>query len=209
MAVENKLLVEGPNDLHVVSHLCLRKGVPEFGEIQSFKGGVSELLESFPVQVKGSGLKALGALVDADSDIASRWQSLRDPLVQSGYADVPPEPDVSGTIVEPPSQDLPRVGIWLMPDNSESGILEDFLRLLIPKNRSRLHNHVKNSIAKIPKDIRLFPETRASKAEILTWLAWQEDPGLPMGTAIKASYFDPGVPEAEAFIAWLRRLFEV
>ncbi len=40
-----------------------------------------------------------------------------------------------------------------------------------------------------------------------TWLAWQNKPGRPFGTAITARYLDADVPEATAFVAWLEKLF--
>ena len=45
------------------------------------------------------------------------------------------------------------------------------------------------------------------KAVIHTWLAWQEEPGRPFGTAIKARFLDPSVPEVDVLTAWLKRLF--
>ena len=54
-----------------------------------------------------------------------------------------------------------------------------------------------------------YPNRHRSKALIHTWLAWQQNPGRPMGTAIKAGYLQHDAPIALAFVAWLRRLFEI
>ncbi len=40
-----------------------------------------------------------------------------------------------------------------------------------------------------------------------TWLAWQEEPGKPFGTAITARYLDADAPPAKALVDWMRRLF--
>jgi hypothetical protein len=46
---------------------------------------------------------------------------------------VPDDPAAEGTIIDPPDDKLlPRVGVWIMPDNQMKGILEDFLRFLVP-----------------------------------------------------------------------------
>jgi len=59
----------------------------------------------------------------------------------------------------------------------------------------------------IPATERRFSDLAKPKAVIHTWLAWQEEPGKPLGTAITAKYLDAGVPEVNDFINWLRQLF--
>jgi hypothetical protein len=48
-----------------------------------------------------------------------------------------------------------------------------------------------------------------AKARLHTWLAWQEEPGKPIGQAITKRFLDPEATEAQAFLDWLRRLFEM
>jgi hypothetical protein len=93
-----------------------------------------------------------------------------------------------------------------MPNNQTTGILEDFLRFLVPEG-SLLFKHVTKSVAGIPKSERLFHESAESKAVIHTWLAWQEKPGRPLGTAITARYLDPNVPQVDVLVSWLKKLF--
>lgn len=47
------------------------------------------------------------------------------------------------------------------------------------------------------------------KAEIHTWLAWQEEPGRPMGQAITKRYFDANAPHAQKLIGWVRQFFNL
>ncbi|MFH1466552.1 MAG: DUF3226 domain-containing protein [Pseudomonadota bacterium] len=54
---------------------------------------------------------------------------------------------------------------------------------------------------------RCFRDVHEPKAVLHTWLAWQEEPGTPMGLALTRRYLDPCHPRAVAFAAWLRRLF--
>ena len=206
MAVRKILLVEGADDEHVLKHLCGQRGVQYLDEITQL-GNAERLLESFPVRLKESDVEALGVVIDADTDIASRWQSIRDRLSKAGYQDVPQNPVVTGTILPaPPKTLLPRVGLWIMPDNQTKGILEDFLRFLVPPG-SRLFSHVESSIASIPQEERRFSQLAEPKAVIHTWLAWQEDPGKPFGTAITAKFLDPNVPQVDVLMAWLKALF--
>jgi hypothetical protein len=51
--------------------------------------------------------------------------------------------------------------------------------------------------------------TYETKALIHTWLAWQEEPGTPLGLAIKRQYFAGDAPLAAEFVNWLKRLFEL
>ena len=101
---------------------------------------------------------------------------------------------------------LPRVGIWLMPDNRLPGILEDFLRFLVPDGDGLLA-HAGQAIDSIPAGQRRFSDVKAAKARIHTWLAWQEEPGKPFGQAISAHYLNPELPAADIFAGWLQRTF--
>lgn len=208
MANRKILLVEGVDDEHVMKHICGNHEIPHLDEIKEH-GGAPNLLESVPVRIKaGEEGDVVGIVIDADTDMGSRWQSLRDRIVEIGYDNVPDSPDPDGTIVEPPEGTLfPRVGIWIMPDNSTNGILEDFLRFLVPQP-SALLDHVDKSVAAIPAGERRFrqPEDQA-KAIIHTWLAWQREPGKPYGTAITERFLDPNVDEAGVVASWLTRLF--
>jgi hypothetical protein len=93
-----------------------------------------------------------------------------------------------------------------MPDNQTKGILEDFLRFLVPTG-SLLFDHVKSSVATIPVGEQRFSQLAEPKAIIHTWLAWQKEPGKPLGTAITARYLDPDVAQVDVLATWLKQLF--
>lgn len=207
MAIKRILLVEGPDDEHVLKHICGNRGILRLDEVKSL-GGVETLLDSVPVRLKASeDGDIVGVVIDADTELGVRWQSLRDHLIRLGYAPVPENPVPDGTIIDPPVDLLlPRVGIWIMPDNQANGILEDFLRFLVPDG-SKLFEHVVASVAGIPAEERRFSQLAESKALIHTWLAWQEEPGKPLGTAITARYLDPNIAQVDILVSWLQRLF--
>jgi hypothetical protein len=94
-----------------------------------------------------------------------------------------------------------------MPDNTVPGMLEDFCRLLIPTN-DPLWIRALRAVQAIPESERLFSVQHAAKANIHTWLAWQEEPGKPIGQAITKKYLDADAPHALRLIAWLRSLFD-
>lgn len=207
MATGCVLLVEGTDDEHVVRHLRGHHGLEGAFEIFSC-GGIEHLLKSFPIRLKGSGIGSIGVVVDANTDIQARWASLRRHLNHAEFPAVPVAPVRDGFISEPPPDTLlPRVGIWLMPDNSTGGTLENFLRFLVPEPDVLLE-HAQQSVNTIPQGRRLFAERDDTKALLHTWLAWQEEPGRPFGTAIKARFLDADVPEAVVFADWLKKLFD-
>lgn len=199
------LMVEGNDDEHVVKHICGQRGLGTIGKIQPY-GGKDALIDAIGVRLKESDIEALGLILDADTDLHARWQAIADRLNQAGYASVPATPLANGTVVNPPTDSLlPKVGVWLMPDNTVPGILEDFLRFLVP-NGDTLIGHVDQAINGLPQPTR-FSESKRPKAVIHTWLSWQADPGKPLGLAITARYLDASLPSADHFADWLRRTF--
>ena len=209
MGGKNIVLVEGKDDEHVIKHLWGKRGLPPCLTVLPHES-VERLLEAIPVRLKAANNgEEIGIVLDADDNLQDRWEQVRHHLLGLSYLNVPANPSPSGTIINAPADSqLPRVGVWLMPDNQMRGILEDFLALLVPAN-SALFERVKRTVAEIPDEERLFPAVAAPKALIHTWLAWQEKPGLPLGTAITAQFLDPFNPNADRFVAWLRELFQI
>ena len=206
MTGKRVLMVEGPDDEHVVKHIC---GQHQLGKIENIHpyGGKDPLIEGIGVRLKESDIDVLGIILDADTDLQARWQAVYSCLSKAGYGNLPAIPAHEGTIIESPADSLlPRVGIWLMPDNQVPGILEDFLRFLVPEGDGLLA-HVEQSIDSIPSEHLKFADLKKSKARIHTWLAWQEEPGKPFGQAISARYLDSSLPAANIFTGWLQRTF--
>lgn len=208
MAGKKLLLVEGNDDFHVVLAIQGQRGIRVLDKREIIPhDGVDGLITAFPVHLKGSDIRVLGVVVDADTDVHGRWQSLRDRLIEAGYGQVPNDPNNQGTVIEPPAGTLlPRVGVWLMPDNTTTGILENFLSFLVPQG-NELFEHAKNSISTIPQEQRRFSSLAEPKALIHTWLAWQEEPGRPLGQSITARFLNHDVPEVDLFVGWLQRLY--
>ncbi|HVB73303.1 MAG TPA: DUF3226 domain-containing protein [Ktedonobacteraceae bacterium] len=214
---QNILLVEGIDDVLVMRSLFdhyhipyVYRGLPEYEqmppeliEIRNPEG-IENLLTALDVELKRSGEKRLGVVVDADRNLSNRWASLRDRLRRAGYGVVPGNPQPDGTIIVQ-DEKFP-VGLWLMPDNQLPGMLEDFASLLVPPG-DLLWPVAERTLQEVIATERRFPDVHQSKARIYTWLAWQKKPGKPIGQAITSHYLDPSAPRAQQFIAWVRRLF--
>ena len=201
------MFVEGTDDKHVVMHICGNHGIPDLDKIEPV-GGDDQLLKRIPVELKSASEEGdvIGVVIDADQNVSGRWQSLREKLRCVGYMDVPDEPGPGGTILLPPTAEplLPRTGVWIMPDNRTEGILEDFLRFLVPRGDSLLA-YADSCVDSIPE--QRFSENDRIKAVMHTWLAWQSEPGKPYGQAITAKFLDPQSDHAKDFATWIRRLF--
>ena len=213
------LLVEGQDDKHVVRQICLRH--PSFSvegqydkeqlvldspSASSFTirdtGNVDKVLESIGPEIKAPGRQAVGILVDANDNVKGRWNAIMGRLRKAGIGQLPSSPRSSGTIL--PGQ--PKIGIWLMPDNSSRGELEDFIARMIPE-RDEVWPLSQHYIDGIPKRERKFKPKKTRRAQIHAWLAAREDPRL-MGAAIGAKDLELDGVLCQRFIAWLTELFK-
>jgi hypothetical protein len=211
----NILIVEGPNDKHVIKALLPHRDftllLPEeyAGEDAQQKSatGIDALLRALPRRLKQEDVKTLGIVVDADLNVENRWKSVCTRLTQVGYTKLPKSPPVEGYILESPDPFLPRFGAWLMPNNQDIGTTEDFIRLLIPATDelSSQADRILNELEALK--IQQYPKKDRGKAFINTWLAWQKDPELRIGQAITAKVLEKDAPIAASFTDWLRKLF--
>jgi hypothetical protein len=221
--IENRILfVEGADDQHTIWALCEHFGVEETFAVEvpdgrgkinrklrpGEKGGIINVFKAADLTlIEGSNaIERLGIVIDADQNLSGRWDKVRAILVRAGYQAIPDLPDANGTIIT--QEFLPTFGVWIMPDNQlEKGYLETFLTFLVPED-SRAWEQAKACVANL--EIKPFVKEIAdntTKAEIHTYLAWQEDPGKPFGQAITAKYLQADNPKCTEFVDWLKRLF--
>ena len=214
MATRSQLRVEGNDDSHALRHLLMRHGVdydhkpwPTWFPSIEETGGKDKLLETLALNVRASSGRAVGFVLDANSSLQSRWDAV---AAQLGKLDlevpeeIPREGFVGGS-----RRFQARVGVWLMPDNRQEGALEHFLETLVQEGDS-LFDYARESTENARAHGARYPEAvgETMKAVLHTWLAWQEEPGLPYGTAIRARYFRHDSEVAECFVRWFRRVFE-
>ena len=99
------------------------------------------------------------------------------------------------------------VGVWVMPDNDQTGALEAFLRLLVPEGDPNWE-YAGKCVTEIPKPGGTS-ENWGAKAQLHTWLAWQKYPGKAPEQAFKPKYLDSQAQAAQNLVLWLERLFEL
>lgn len=216
------ILVEGVNDSHVVGKLLIHANLPYTPDKDHYKTdpsllylrqmeGRNKLFQEIPQFTKTNILTHLAMVIDADLDIQASWQAVIDKFNNigelKGMAKFP-LPEGSIGRLELSSHTI-HIGIWLMPNNQQIGELEHFLAHLIPDYPHHpLWQHSLSSVTTIPPEHKRFNSADQTKAELCTWLAWQDRPGVPYGIALREKYFDLNQPLAQTFISWLQTFLQ-
>ena len=205
------LVVEGKDELRVLPELLELAGIPwpkgaEPVRIEEQDGITNILVPGFiETTLKASGVTAVGIVVDANGDPMSRWEQVRDRLA-ARYPGLPADLPVTGVVHV--VADKPRVGVWVMPDNVRTGMLETLL-LALRVGGQVLHDHAREATHQAKALGAPFRDTHREKAELHAWLAWQDPPGRQLHDAVRARELPPAPPVTDAFVAWFRRLFDV
>jgi hypothetical protein len=196
-----QLLVEGKDDQHVIWALC-----EKFTFKENFKvidcTGFENLMIQIPIRLKQSNIKTLGIIVDADLEIENRWQSIYTKF-KNIYSDFPSSIPTDGLIFQ--TEEI-KIGIWIMPNNKTSGMIEDFITFLIP-SEDKLLPKITAFLNDLEKEsLNKYSLNHTSKAKLNVWLALQETP-VPMGLSITKKYLTTEEANCQLFIGWLKNLF--
>lgn len=205
------LVVEGKNDCNGIYQIAARHELQ--GTFGIWEAGSDRLaLSKFGGMLAASENKVevIGIVLDCDVDDEGnvcgpqrRWAQVAAKLVGYGYI-VPSKPEYGGTVLAAPDG-LPKVGIWLMPDNFSEGMFEDFLLPLMPESALIV---ARDAVVQARESgVTSFKVLHESKAIAHTYLAWQDEPGFPLGIAIKAKLFNTSHATATPFVEWLRAMF--
>jgi len=197
----NRLLFEGVDDKHVVKNLLFNHNLDIFDYKE--KEGIDRLIGTLHEEIEATDWNRMGIIVDADVDVRAQWSRVTSVLAANGFEPVPSAPSPRGTIMT--DRDSRKIGLWIMPDNSLQGSIEDFVAGLI-RDGDVVWPRADRVVDEIPDSERRFKASHVSKAKIHTWLAWQEEPGTRMGAAFTKRYLDPTRPQASAFVNWIRSL---
>ena len=201
---QSRLHVEGKDDDHAIRHLLIRHGI-DLPHIH-VAGSRKKLLEGVHTTVSLSNGRSVGFVLDANSSLQDRWKAMASRLRKLDL-EMPDTIPPDGFVGESAAYHA-RVGVWLMPDNERDGALEHFLETLVAES-DPLIEHARSATSQA-KDLgaRFADNDNVHRKAVLhAWLAWQEEPGLPYGSAIRAQYFRHDSPVAGRFVAWFRRVF--
>ncbi len=205
------LIVEGAKDKRVIPELMEKNGIDWPDEkrpvhIQVYGG--DRLFNSPRISswLKQYGLQALGIIIDADENLSGRWQSIRN-ICTPLMPDFPTSLPETGLIHIAPNG--VKFGVWIMPDNQNQGMLETFLTYLIPDTGEPIWDYAKEATQEAKNRGAPFIEKHTDKANIHTWLAWQNEPGNQLHDAVKFKIFEPTHPKAQIFVNWFKTLYHL
>ncbi len=209
---ENVLVVEGQDDLFTViglmEHHCQWPNGPPWPVFVEAAGSDTEILRKGYLSgiLKSTRALRVGVILDADDKGAHRrFQALRS-LCLELFPSLPQILPETGLVVE--NDDGKRFGFWVMPDNRAQGIMEDFLTPLVPASQAPVWDVAGQSV-EVAVSAGANCSGQRKKAQLFTFLAWQEEPGRSPGQALMKKHLDPFAPQASAFVAWFKMLFGV
>lgn len=203
-----KLLVEGNEDVHVILALWNDAELDEVFDIIDCHS-VSKLLDNLKLRLTAPlNNERIGIVIDADVDISARWDSIKSRLDATGKYNcknllLPSD----GLVLNASDPVFPRIGVWVMPNNKFPGMLEDFVSMLAEPD-DPLMAKAEDVLGQLEKEgIQRYKSVHRAKAKIHSFLAWQDEPGKPMGTSITAHVLNPNRPSGKEFLEWLKRVY--
>ncbi|CAK0780145.1 DUF4276 family protein [Azospirillaceae bacterium] len=212
MSSSNKktLLVEGKTEKLVISALMEKSIIgfnKEYPPIQiETLDGKDDILKSIPTYIKSE--NSIGIVIDADGDFQGTWNQIYNKLEYTNqFPELPETLPLTGLVIK--NEEGKRLGVWVMPNNTSQGMLETFLAFLIPKKQNELWKTACSAVTEAKKAGAQFRKNHEDKANIYTWLAWQDPPGEDFKIAICKKTLEPNAPLAKKFVKWLCDLFEI
>ncbi len=207
------LLVEGHDDLiSVVELMSAHINWPEDRNDAPVQirncGGLNKLLnrDLISASLKTPGLETIGILIDADDSGDSRWASVR-AYLSSSIPNIPEVLPPTGLVFA--NESGLRVGVWVMPDNVRPGSLETFLSLLVPPAATSLWDHAVRAVEDAKSLGMPCRATHTGKAQLYTFLAWQDPPGQLSGRALTKRVLEPASDSSRPFVQWFRELYQL
>lgn len=121
-----------------------------------------------------------------------------------------------GIILEPNDKyaDIfPKVGLWIMPDNQNTGAVEYFLwKSGVNPEYINTYNAVEKVVTDYEQDksnppIMHYISNHHHKALVHTFLAWVEGPGNPMGQSVDKKCWNIDSDLVNLFMDWLNNVY--
>lgn len=213
------LLVEGEADRAFFEQICKvleldtsvtiapPKSLAKEGAYNS-KEGVFNYLPTLLGQLADGQTSRLAVVVDADStENGGGYQRAIDRVkeIVTPHGFVLAAPTVGGIVFQH-NDGLADFGLWVMPNNGDEGMLEDWIKQCIHPDELGLFTHAESVVAALPQPPK-FKSIHRSKAEVATWLAWQKQPGHGPYRAVEDELIDPNGTHYKNLIAWLGHIF--
>jgi hypothetical protein len=210
----NQLIVEGWNDLFSVvglmsAHVDWPDGKDKAPVYIEMGNGAQEILKDgfLSAYLKSPVIRTLGVMLDADLGAQGRYDRVL-AFCSPFFSLLPSRLPRDGLITENAGGSK-RFGLWVMPDNSSDGTLETFLKYLVPAGHDSTWKHAVDSVRAARQLGCPYKDNHAEKANLYTWLAWQDPPGQKPGECLTQKILDPHSPSAKPFVTWFRSLYKI
>jgi hypothetical protein len=168
------------------------------------KEGVFNHLPVLLAQLADGQITRLAVVVDADSAANGGGYKLtigRVEKIVAPYGFVLAAHTMGGMVFQH-NDGLADFGLWVMPNNADEGMLEDWIKQSIHPDERGLFAHAEAVVATLPQPPKFKPIHR-SKAEVATWLAWQRQPGHGPYRAVEDGLIDTIGTHYKNLVAWL------
>ena len=217
MAVADRiLLVEGESDWSFFVEICktlelhpsVKVAPPKnVGGFHNTKEGVFNHLPILLSQLGDAQITHLAVVVDADSeDNGGGYQRVIERITKivAPYGFTLVFNPVGGVLFQN-DDDLADFGLWVMPNNNDEGMLEDWIKSCVHPDEHELFAHAETVVDTLPQP--KFQPIHVSKAEVATWLAWQKQPGHGLYRAVEDQLIDTNSALFKELCVWLTHIY--
>ena len=210
------LLVEGEADKSFFEQVCktleLHTSVTvappkDVGGSHNTKEGVFNHLPILLNQLSDAQITHLAVVVDADSeDNGGGYNHAIDRVAEivKPYGFTFTSNPVGGVLFQH-NDGLADLGMWVMPNNCDEGMLEDWIKSCVHPDEHKLFAHAKTVVDTLPQP--KFKPIHISKAEVATWLAWQKQPGHGLYRAVEDQLIDTESALFKELCVWLTHIY--
>lgn len=208
--ISPQIKVFPPKDLTLLELAELDNGV---SHVKNSKTGVYNILASLLKRLEQGDIENLAIIVDADQTghhsggFNQTLEQIKQRLSPYQLTD-----SSNGLIFTHPQGGLP-IGVWIMPNNQQDGMIESWLADCIHDDEKTLFEKAKISTPQIAEKPK-FAEYHRTKAEVATWLAWQQKPNIGLYSAFirhKKTHHPLLLNTQSAayqnLVSWLHRIF--
>ena len=190
------LLVEGRDEELVLGAFLRHLGISAV-QVQGY-GGKNRLqyfLTTVTNEPDFDQVPSIGIVRDADDNARSAFQSVQSSLRNVGL----PTPQ---NFLEP-AAGLPRVAVFIMPDNANPGALEDLCLAAWSEDPAM---PCVADFMQCLQDVAIAPPVDAAKARMHAFLASRADPDLRLGEAAQREYLPWSNPAFQSLSDFLKAL---
>lgn len=195
------LLLEGNDDCNIIDKFYKDNKINiNFGFCNC--GSDFKVLNKLDSLLRKDGApEVIGVILDADTDTDKRFQNVKD-IVKDFYK-LPNSMPKDGLVHK--ENGVPKLGIWIMPNNKDNGALEEFYLTLATDIDTGFIDGVIQQAEN--KNLTSFKPQHRNKAIMHTYFAWQDSPNSPLHKSINKIALNNDAEVAQKFKSWLERLF--